>query len=311
MCWCWCWWCCVLIVCLYLKWYFYLGLSQLPARRPAKNYQAHKNKCARATGHQPAPGAGGGYITVCSRHLLQQQQHSSQGLRACTCSITITLTIVLWLGYVYGNRDLMCGCSSASHVSCIPQQSRPGWGPLSHSNGCNLIHNHGFTHIIAITSPASHCSDVRCLQLPRKCRYLVLPHRFTLYTAAAGGGGEIFRTMLLFQPDIWMTAGPGPCWNVVHCIVTEGGNYQGVKTGYFGHILSSSSTAALRCRCRWSKLPNLPIFVGKRCERKYAGWAGAGCRAAASSEFIENVKWNVTHQAPALHFAQLFCKQSQ
>ena len=77
---CWCWWCCVLIVCLYLKWYFYLGLSQLPARRPAKNYQAHKNKCARATGHQPAPGAGGGYITVCSRHPLQQQQHSSQGL---------------------------------------------------------------------------------------------------------------------------------------------------------------------------------------------------------------------------------------
>ena len=185
---CWCWWCCVLIVCLYLKWYFYLGLSQLPARRPAKNYQAHKNKCARATGHQPAPGAGGGYITVCSRHLLQQQQHSSQGLRACTCSITITLTIVLWLGYVYGNRDLMCGCSSASHVSCIPQQSRPGWGPLSHSNGCNLIHNHGFTHIIAITSLASHCSDVRCPQLPRKCRYLVLPHRLTLYTAAGGGG---------------------------------------------------------------------------------------------------------------------------
>ena len=151
---------------------------------------------------------------------------------------------------------------------------------------------------------------LRCPQLPRKCRYLVLPHRLTLYTAA-GGGGEIFRTMLLFQPDIWMTAGPGPCWNVVHCIVTEGGNYQGVKTGYFGHILSSSSTTALRCRCRWSKLPNLPIFVGKRCERKYAGWAGAGCRAAASSEFIENVKWNVTHQAPALHFAQLFCKQSQ
>lgn len=152
-----------------------------------------------------------------------------------------------------------------------------------------------------------------------RCKMSAAPSQVSVLGAATPphslhccrGRGEIFRTMLLFQPDIWMTAGPGPCWNVVHCIVTEGGNYQGVKTGYFGHILSSSSTTALRCRCRWSKLPNLPIFVGKRCERKYAGWAGAGCRAAASSEFIENVKWNVTHQAPALHFAQLFCKQSQ
>ena len=29
---------------------------------------------------------------------------------------------------------------------------------------------------------------LRCPQLPRKCRYLVLPHRLTLYTAAGGGG---------------------------------------------------------------------------------------------------------------------------
>ena len=191
MCWCWCWWCCVLIVCLYLKWYFYLGLSQLPARRPAKNYQAHKNKCARATGHQPAPGAGGGYITVCSSHLLQQQQHSSQGLRACTCSITITLTIVLWLGYVYGNRDLMCGCSSASHVSCIPQQSRPGWGPLSHSNGCNLIHNQGFTHIIAITSLASHCSQMSDVWSSLASIGTWCCHTASLSTLLQGEGGNI------------------------------------------------------------------------------------------------------------------------
>ena len=91
------------------------------------------------------------------------------------------------------------GCVAAAQLHMFPVFHTiqawlgQGWGPLSHSNGCNLIHNQGFTHIIAITV-SCHRSDV--CRIPRKCRYLV----HTLYTAA--GGGEIFKTMLLFQADI-------------------------------------------------------------------------------------------------------------
>ena len=168
---------------------------------------------------------------------------------------------------------MLCGCSTASHVSCIPQQSRPGWGPLSHSNGCNLIHNQGFTHIIAITVSCSHRSDV--CRITRKCRYLV----HTLYTALEGG--EIFKTMLLFQADIWMTAGPGPCWNVVHCIVTEGAITRGWKLDILG---TSWAPPPLHCCTAGAGGANSPTYrylsVKDAKENTLAaGLAGAGCRS--------------------------------
>ena len=164
----------------------------------------------------------------------------------------------------------MCGCSSASHVSCIPhnQGLAAGWGPLSHSNGCNLIHNQGFTHIIAIT--VSCQPPLRCLQDPSQVSVLG-----THSVHCCRGRGNIRNHAFVpsWHLNDWWS------WSLecraLHC--HWGGNYQGVKTGYFGHILSSSTTALLHCRCWRSKLPNLPIFVGKRCERKYAGcWLGRG-----------------------------------
>ena len=174
----------------------------------------------------------------------------------------------------------MCDVRLLLSFTCFlySTQSMPGcwlgWGPLSHSNGCNLIHNQGFTHIIAITVSCSHRSDV--CRITRKCRYLMVPldiwtkvhtkvrnpcyvceNRWVICSFCTGspphtgtvvhccrGRGNIQNHA--FVPswhlnDCWS-------WSLLECRALHchwGGNYQGVKTGYFGHILSRSSTGAL------------------------------------------------------------------
>ena len=171
----------------------------------------------------------------------------------------------------------MCGCSSASHVSCIPQQSRPGCWLLAGGRYLILMDVIWFIIRASLTlspslSLASHRSDV-C----RITRYLV----HTLYTAA--GGGEIFRTMLLFQADIWMTAGPGPCWNVVHCIVTEGAITRGWKLDILG---TSWAPPPLHCctagaGAGGANSPTYRYLSVKDAKENTlaAGLAGAGCRS--------------------------------
>ena len=170
----------------------------------------------------------------------------------------------------------MCGCCSASHVSCIPhnQGLAAGWGPLSHSNGCNLIHNQGFTHIIAIT--VSCQPSLRCLQDPSQVSVLG-----THSVHCCRGRGNIQNHA--FVPswhlnDCWSWS----LWNVVHCIVTEGAITRGWKLDILG--TSWAATPPLLHCAAGAGGANSPTYrylsVKDAKENTLAaGWAGAGCRS--------------------------------